>query len=253
MTTKLNLASGIHYYQSKRYDEAIRYFSALKATEISNQEVAIINIWIGKCYFNKEKPYTASIPSIHPSLIARKSGRFSAYPYSELSNHSVSLFRKMIEEALTHFEVALETDSKSGLAYYWKGKALDYQGAKDEAYVCFARAAFLSNNQKYREIVCRLFSENLTFPFQAIIPLDSMTLEQALESCYSANTYLRMEACQYISTLDNLPPESIDQIKEALSHLAGLRVLCCYIPCTGDPDKRVQKKAQFILLNLGRA
>ena len=76
-----------------------------------------------------EKPYTISGPSIRPLIIARKSGRCSVYPYSELSSRGIPLYKRMIKKALAHFESALESDPKSGLAYYWKGRALEYQGA----------------------------------------------------------------------------------------------------------------------------
>lgn len=230
------LNNGIHYYRSHQYDIALKQFSLLVTKEnISQEQKAIINIWLGRCYFMKTELRMEYPPVLkkfsHESFLEKP------YPVS----------KRMTRKALEYFNAALQQNPQSSKANFWKGKVLKYDGSTEQAYECFVRALVLSGKQKYRDECARMFAENKHFSFPEIILANLIAVEEVLMNCSSSCIYTRMEACQHISMLPSATGERLE-IQKAISPLAGYKLLCCYLPFTGDPDNRVKQIAREILL-----
>lgn len=237
ISCNLNLEKVIHYYNSERYDEAISELTHLmnSRTQKSAEENAIIDFWFGKSFFFKFEHSVISYTTF--SL----SGRIN-----RAQVRHCPIQKRMLKKSLGYLNSALELNPKFSDAYYWKGKILNHEKKIGEAFSCFAKAAALSGNVKYRKKCLDYFSKYTFLPFIETVPLNSITRENALNSCSSPNPYIRMEACQYLLAACIHEEKNIAKLIQAVSPLAGYWVCYSPIPFTGDKDKRVRKIAQSI-------
>ncbi|WP_059359026.1 hypothetical protein [Parachlamydia acanthamoebae] len=239
------LKNGIHYYDSYRYDEAIAFFLSLKQSETDRLKMAILNLWIGKCYFQKKEDPDYSYSS---NIEAYEIKFHQFHPTNSILYKPKRLFHK----AKFFFDCAIFCNSNCSEAYFWKGLILQHKGKITKAYTCFAKATLLAPQNKfakYRRTCSKLFATYKDLPFLETRPLGSISLKEAIELCASKDAYTRFEACQRIFQ-EKKHPHQLSSIKNAITPLAGKRTLFFYLPFQGDADHRIREISRNILESL---
>lgn len=243
MSAESSLSTGMHYFNSKRYDEAIEYCSKLlqESTNKSADETAKLNVLVGRCYYNKITDNQSS----HNTKNSHLRRKTQTYAYHHLSI-TIAVSTRMTDEAIQYFDLALQHSPNSSSALYWKGKALLYNQEKQQAYECFSQASLLSPRAKAARQKCEeIFASNSSFPFLSTRSFEGMSIKAALVQCKSSKAYERMEACHFFSQLNDFSTHK-KEIEKELKLLCGKKLLCCSLPCTGDSDKRVKDLANIL-------
>lgn len=239
-----SIETGIHYYRSKRYDEAIQFFSSLLKNKEFLSDISNIHLWLGKCYFEKTENYTYSYRVM--SSFGRGPYRVSAPSHFETGYST----RRMTKIALGYFNSAIKQNNLLAEAHYWKGKALQYEGEIDSAYKSYINAARLSEDSCFLAKCISLFASHENLSFLEVRDIDTISIETAIAALSSENAYTRMEGCLALSNQfdkGELAPQIVNQIRLRMSAVAGYKLFCSYIPFTGDGDSRIKTLARSII------
>lgn len=235
----ISLNIGKVYYDSKKYDEAINYFSSL----LNKKDDAVLNLWIGKCYFNKTETFSFYYL---PNISGFKYGVSFSHPGLPIKAYSE---RKMTRVALSYFNAALKNDPCLIEAHFWKGKVLESEGEIEDAYMSYISAAKLAKDRFYLEKCISMYSCHKNLSFIETIPLETISIEEALKAIDSDEPYTRMEGFQSLSYyLENsLNTETMKKINRIVSACAGHKLYCFYVPCTGDTDARIRSFVRSLM------
>ena len=238
------LDQGIHYYRSRRYDDAIQFFSLVEKKEEPSVAMSEIHLWLGKCYFEKQEERQYSYRAYHTSIKYRME---ITYEGPIKYTHT---YRRMTKTALNYFNSAIKHNNSLAEAHYWKGKALQYEGKIDDAYKSYINAARLSEDRRFLAKCVSLFGSHENLPFLEVRDIDTISTENAIAALSADNVYTRMEGCLALSSQfdrGELTSQIVNQIRLRVSALAGYKLFCCYLPCTGDDDLRIKTIARSIL------
>lgn len=152
------------------------------------------------------------------------------------------------KEAIPLLQTAIMLDSLAPQAHFILGKSYQYLGLHQEAFTAYQRAYLLDARETYKIACEMLFNAHKTISILDDTTIPNLPFETALTQTTSRSAFARLEACKTLKNAFILADnEEQLRIREVLSRLAGKRIFRCYVPLTGDEDKRIRIFAENAL------